>query len=184
MKTEKKKKLDAIDVAILETLQEDASMTNQAIGERVGLTPGPTHSRIKRLKEAGIVKGIHADLDWKELGFGFFATVDVQVHDAHAAAAEKWLVQIPNVWNLCKLKSPELSGETVFRFWSVSDNRETFLTIVHSLLTTFEGFTDVHVQEVDWVSRKSAVAKVGRVALGSDAFEVWEPGENGEPSSV
>ena len=46
----KKKALDAVDVAILKALQADASMTNQAIGELVGLTPGPTHSRIKRPK--------------------------------------------------------------------------------------------------------------------------------------
>ena len=46
----KKRPLDAVDVAILKALQQDASMTNQAIGELVGLTPGPTHSRIKRMK--------------------------------------------------------------------------------------------------------------------------------------
>ena len=39
----KKRPLDAVDVAILKALQQDASMTNQAIGELVGLTPGPTH---------------------------------------------------------------------------------------------------------------------------------------------
>ena len=64
-RNEQEKTLDAVDVAILKALQRDASMTNQAIGELVGLTPGPTHSRIKRMKEEGIIKGIHADLDWR-----------------------------------------------------------------------------------------------------------------------
>ena len=53
--SKKARKLDELDVAILEALQEDASLTNQAIGEMIGLTPGPTHSRIKRLKEEGII---------------------------------------------------------------------------------------------------------------------------------
>lgn len=171
----KKKGLDQIDVTILETLQEDASLTNQAIGERVGLTPGPTHSRIKRLKEEGIVRGIHADLDWNGLGYEFFATVDIKVLEDRADEAEEWLARIPNVWNLCRLKDPESNGEVVFRFWSVSDCRETFLTICHSMLTMFDGFTDVQVQEVDWIARKSAIVKVGRVALGTDAFKVWDP---------
>ena len=73
----KKKALDSVDVAILNALQAGASMTNQAIGELVGLTPGPTHSRIKRLKEEGIIKGIHADLDWTLLGYDFFCLMDV-----------------------------------------------------------------------------------------------------------
>ena len=73
----KKRPLDAVDVAILKALQQDASMTNQAIGELVGLTPGPTHSRIKRMKEEGIIKGIHADLDWKALGYDIFCVMEV-----------------------------------------------------------------------------------------------------------
>jgi hypothetical protein len=43
------------------------------------------------------------------------------------------------------------------------------------MLTMFDGFTDVQVQEVDWIARKSAIVKVGRVALGTDAFKVWDP---------
>ena len=34
--------------------------------------------RIKRLKEEGIVRGVHANLDWHKLGYEFFATVDVK----------------------------------------------------------------------------------------------------------
>lgn len=171
----KKKPLDKIDVAILEALQKDASMTNQAIGEMVGLTPGPTHSRIKRLKEEGVIRGIHADLDWNGLGYEFFATVDIKVQIERADQAESFLSQIPNLWNLCRLKDPALTDEVVFRFWSVSDCRETFLTIAHSLLTMYDGFTDVQIQEVDWVARQSPVVKVGRVVLGSDAYEIWDP---------
>ena len=37
----KKKALDAVDVVILKALQADASMTNQAIGDLVGLTRVP-----------------------------------------------------------------------------------------------------------------------------------------------
>ena len=80
----KKRALDAVDVVILKALQADASMTNQAIGELVGLTPGPTHSRIKRLKEEGIIKGVHADLDWKMLGYDFFCLIDVKIEAQRA----------------------------------------------------------------------------------------------------
>ena len=179
----KKKALDHIDVTILEALQEDASLTNQSIGERVGLTPGPTHSRIKRLKEEGIVRGIHADLDWNGLGYGFFATTDVKVQLDRSEEVEEWLGRVPNVWNLCKLKGMDGQSEVIFRFWSVSDCRETFLSITHSLLSMFDGMVDVQIQEVDWIARKSAVVKVGRVVLGKDAFDVWDP-KNEHPTKA
>lgn len=173
--SKKARKLDELDVAILEALQEDASLTNQAIGDMIGLTPGPTHSRIKRLKEEGIIRGFHADLDWTGLGYGFFATVDVKVPTDDAGEAESWLARIPNVWNLCRIKHPNNQKEAFFRFWSVSDSRDTLLTIAQSLLEQHDCFTDVQIQEVELIERKSEVVKVGRVALGKDQVPVWSP---------
>jgi DNA-binding Lrp family transcriptional regulator len=170
----KTRTLDAIDVAILEALQADAGLTNQAVGELVGLTPGPTHSRIKRLKEEGVIRGMHADLNWRGLGFEFFTTVDVKVSAEKSKEAEDWLSQVPNVWNLCRLKTAEKAREVTFRFWGVSDSRETFLTICHSLLEAFDGFVDIQIQEVELLEREAQVVNVGRVALG-DAVEVWKP---------
>ena len=173
--SKKHRKLDEVDVAILEALQEDASMTNQAIGERVGLTPGPTHSRIKRLKEEGIVRGMHANLDWHKLGYEFFATVDVKVEQAYAEQTQAGLAQIPNVWNLSRIKHPANANEVLFRFWCVSDSRQTFLTIAETLMSSFEGFTDVQIQEVELIERQSEIVNVGRVVLGASEVPVWSP---------
>ena len=140
-------------------------MTNQAIGERVGLTPGPTHSRIKRLKEEGIVRGVHANLDWHKLGYEFFATVDVKVEQPYAEETQAGLAQIPNVWNLSRIKHPANANEVLFRFWCVSDSRQTF----------FEGFTDVQIQEVELIERQSEIVNVGRVVLGASEVPVWSP---------
>ena len=92
----KKRPLDAVDVAILKALQQDASMTNQAIGELVGLTPGPTHSRIKRMKEEGIIKGIHR-LGLRSLGYKLFYCLDVKVESDKVEEAGYILTQVPNL---------------------------------------------------------------------------------------
>ena len=168
----KKKALDAVDVAILKALQADASMTNQAIGELVGLTPGPTHSRIKRLKEEGIIKGIHADLDWTLLGYEFFCLMDVKVEAERAEEAASYLTQVPNVWNVCKVQEPGNDREVTFRLWAVTDSRETMLTIMGHLMEAYDGFVDVHVQEMELLSRHPGVVNVGRVVLGEDV-PVW-----------
>lgn len=164
----KKRPLDAVDVAILRALQQDASMTNQAIGELVGLTPGPTHSRIKRMKEEGIIKGIHADLDWKALGYHLFCVVELKVEAAKEKEAGHILTQVPNLWNVCKLIDPTNEREVTFRMWTVTDSHQTMLSIMGNLLEEYDGFCDAQVQAIDMLSRNPGVVNVGRVLLSED----------------
>ncbi|HUG84573.1 MAG TPA: Lrp/AsnC family transcriptional regulator [Euzebya sp.] len=63
-------RLDAIDRRILALLQDDARQSNAAIARQVGLTPPTTLERTRRLEEAGIIRGYHADLDPEPLGYG------------------------------------------------------------------------------------------------------------------
>ena len=48
-------KLDRLDRRILTLLQEDGSITNLELAERVGLSPSPCSRRVKQLEEAGII---------------------------------------------------------------------------------------------------------------------------------
>jgi len=56
-------KLDAIDVRILATLQRDGRITKLKLAEAVGLSPSPCWERMRRLQEAGYIRGFHADID-------------------------------------------------------------------------------------------------------------------------
>src|ERR1700683_1161436 len=47
--------LDAINVRILSELQEDCSLTNTELAERVGLSPSPCLARVRALEEAGVI---------------------------------------------------------------------------------------------------------------------------------
>jgi DNA-binding Lrp family transcriptional regulator len=176
----KKRSLDAIDVGILEALQMDAGMTNQAIGEKVGLTPGPTHSRIKRLKEEGYIKGTHADLNWHALGMEFFSSIDVKVPVSKADEAQHWLRQVPGIWNLAKMKNTGNDGEVIFRFWGVSSDRYVSLAIIDSILKEFDSSVDIQIQEMELIERRSSHVRLGRTVLG-DGTPIWTPAESPLP---
>lgn len=47
---------DATDLALLRLLQADASLTNQALAERAGVSPPTALRRVRRLVEAGVVE--------------------------------------------------------------------------------------------------------------------------------
>jgi Lrp/AsnC family transcriptional regulator, leucine-responsive regulatory protein len=60
--------LDAINLRILAELQEDCSLTNAELAERVGLSPSPCLARVRALDEAGIILRRVALLDPIKIG--------------------------------------------------------------------------------------------------------------------
>ncbi len=62
-------KLDAVDRRILSDLQEDGRMTNVELARRAGISAPPCLRRVRALVRAGFIRGYHADLDDKALGF-------------------------------------------------------------------------------------------------------------------
>jgi DNA-binding Lrp family transcriptional regulator len=72
--------LDTIDRRILAELQDDGRMTNVELARRAGISAPPCLRRVRRLEEAGIIRGYHADSDPQMLGWEitFFAIVGLE----------------------------------------------------------------------------------------------------------
>ena len=70
-------KLDRIDRRILSDLQANGRMTNVELAERAGISAPPCLRRVRRLEEAGVIRGYHADTEPQKLGWEimFFAIV-------------------------------------------------------------------------------------------------------------
>ena len=72
--------VDAIDRCILTELQDDGRMTNVELARRAGISAPPCLRRVRRLEEAGVIRGYHADTDPQKLGWEitFFAIVGLE----------------------------------------------------------------------------------------------------------
>ncbi|MEM8978453.1 MAG: Lrp/AsnC family transcriptional regulator [Pseudomonadota bacterium] len=120
-------KLDSIDRKILAELQADGRMTNVELAKRVGISAPPCLRRVRTLEEAGYIRGYHADVDSRELGFEVqvFAMVGLQ-SQAQAdltefeARCEAWpLVRECHMLNgevdfILKCVAPDLSSFQAF----------------------------------------------------------------------
>lgn len=62
-------KLDEIDRKILAELQADGRMTNVELASRVGISAPPCLRRVRALEDAGYIRGYHARIDSRALGF-------------------------------------------------------------------------------------------------------------------
>jgi len=75
--------LTDVEMTILEELQHDARLSSADLAEKLNLSVTPTWRRVKKLEQAGLIRGYHALLDAKLLGFGIesFLMVSVHTHD-------------------------------------------------------------------------------------------------------
>lgn len=60
--------MDAIDQKIVKILQRNGRLSNQALSEKVGLSPSPCLKRLKALENSGLITGYTALIDQKKYG--------------------------------------------------------------------------------------------------------------------
>jgi DNA-binding Lrp family transcriptional regulator len=76
---------DATDRAILRLLRDDARMPNNAIAAAVGIAPSTCLARIRAMRESGVIRGFHADIDPATLGQNIQAMIAVRVQGSARA---------------------------------------------------------------------------------------------------
>ncbi|SDJ60063.1 Lrp/AsnC family transcriptional regulator [Aliiruegeria lutimaris] len=126
-------KLDPIDRHILAELQADGRMTNVELARRVGISAPPCLRRVRTLEESGFIRGYHADVDPRELGFEVqvFAMVGLSSQaEADLSAFEQKCREWPLVRE-CHM----LNGEIDFILKCVSPDLSTFQSFLTEQLT-------------------------------------------------
>lgn len=117
-------RLDPIDRKILAELQADGRMTNVELARRVGISAPPCLRRVRTLEEAGYIRGYHAEVDARELGFEVqvFAMVGLSSQaEADLSAFEDRCRNWPLVRE-CHM----LNGEVDFMLKCVAPDLSTF----------------------------------------------------------
>lgn len=72
--------VDAVDRALLRLLARDARTTNQALADAVGIAPSTCLARVRALRERGVVRGFHADVDPAAVGLPLQAMISLRLH--------------------------------------------------------------------------------------------------------
>jgi DNA-binding Lrp family transcriptional regulator len=123
-------RLDPIDRKILSELQADGRMTNVELAKRVGISAPPCLRRVRSLEEAGLIRGYHAEVNSRELGFEVqvFAMVGLESQaEAELSAFEAKCREWPLVRE-CHM----LNGEVDFILKCVSPDLSTFQSFLTS----------------------------------------------------
>jgi Lrp/AsnC family leucine-responsive transcriptional regulator len=70
--------LDATNRRLILALQDDARLSLAELGRRVGLTAPAVGERLARLEQAGVIRGYHADIDPRALGYGLSVVLRIR----------------------------------------------------------------------------------------------------------
>ena len=127
-------KLDQTDRRILKELQSDGRMTNVELSQRVGISAPPCLRRVRSLEKDGVIKGYHADLDAKALGYEVTVFAMVGLHsqaESDLQAFETLVASWPEVRE-CHM----LNGEIDFILKIVAPDLSTFQSFLTEKLTS------------------------------------------------
>jgi len=113
--------LDETDLKLLDSLQTDASLSNQALAERVHISPPTCLRRVKRLRDAGLVARDVALLNVDKLaaltGHGLTALVEITLERQGAEQQEAFEARV-------------ITDEAVQQCYRVSPGPD-FMLVVH-----------------------------------------------------
>jgi DNA-binding Lrp family transcriptional regulator len=127
-------KLDTIDLRILSELQANGRITNVELSRRAKITAPPCLRRMRALEKAGYIRGYHADLDPKHLGYEVSAFVFVGLSSQADADLKRFEEQVRS-WPEVR-ECYMLSGEVDFLLKCVAKDLSSFQSFITNTLTS------------------------------------------------
>jgi len=97
--------LNDIDRRILRQWQADPSLTPLELSKRARVTPGQLARRQTKLREAGIVKGVQAVIDWAALGYAVEVSLRVTLDKTQDRAFDTFIAAARNVPEVVEIQT-------------------------------------------------------------------------------
>lgn len=142
--------IDEVDKTILLYLIENTRMPFTEIAKKMNVSAGTIHVRVKKLEEAGIIKGTTLITDYDKMGYQFVAYLGLLLTKTNKIQSViDELYQIPNVtvahivagkYNIfCKIRARDTSHakELIYRIDQIEDVLRT-----ESMISLEESFND------------------------------------------
>ena len=143
-------RFDEFDIRILQEMKRDGRISIQALSEDIGLSATPIARRLKRLEDAGIIKGYTALIDEAALGFEVSVFVSVKLDrqiDHGLSAFEAEIAQFPEVVDC----------------WLMTGNRDYMMRVVTRNLIEFESFLVGRLTKISCVAEIESSIPLRRV---------------------
>ncbi|WP_417259954.1 Lrp/AsnC family transcriptional regulator [Celeribacter sp.] len=130
------KKMDLRDKKIIAALQEDSSLSQRQLAEKVNLSQNACWRRLQKLNESGVIKGSTVLLDREKLDLGLvvFMMVKTRHHSAEWLKAFRAAVlNIPDVVDFFRI-----GGDYDYMIKVITENMTTYDAVYQRLIASVE----------------------------------------------
>jgi Lrp/AsnC family leucine-responsive transcriptional regulator len=101
--------IDPVNLRVLEELQNDPRLTMSELGRRVGMSSPAVTERVRRLEEAGVIRGYRLELNPAALGLPITAFIRVRPSPGQLSKIAELAQQIPEI-----VECHRVTGEDCF----------------------------------------------------------------------
>lgn len=151
--------LDPIDLRLLQELQADAWLSNQALAEAVHVSPATAHRRVRRLREDGFIERVSAQLAPLRL-----AAEGVPVLQALLEVS----LDVQAAERLDAFEARAVAESSVQQCWRVSPGPDFMLVVAVADMAAYQAFTARLLNADANVRNVRAFFAVKRAKFGGD----------------
>jgi len=121
--------LDGIDRTILMALVDDGRLSYQQLASQVHLSPNSTADRVRRLRQSGVLAGVHAEIGLGPLGHSLQSLTDVILRESvDRRQFERDLEGVPQV-----LSAVHTTGEFDYQLWTANSSTDELQSVIDVL---------------------------------------------------
>ena len=91
---------DKTDRALLEALNRDGRASQRELAAATGVALGTVSNRLRRLQEAGVLRGFLPDINAEQAGFTLTAIMQMRISKGHIIAVQASVAEHPRVFGV------------------------------------------------------------------------------------
>ncbi len=146
-------KIDEFDKKILRILQEDASISNKDLAQKIGLAPSSCLMRVKGLQKMGLIKRTVSVLNEKKLGYQITAFLRVELKVINQNSLQDFLKQALSFPQI--LQCYLITGGGTFLMKIIAKDLEDYRDFIINKLTTIDGVGNIETSIVMGIEKET-----------------------------
>ncbi|TFF90110.1 MAG: Lrp/AsnC family transcriptional regulator [Promethearchaeota archaeon] len=128
--------MDQIDKKILMLLQENDKHSYEQLAKKLELAPSTVHSRVKKLKDSGIIKSFSAIVDTAKVGYPTISWLGLTVDPLKISEIAKKLSRYPEVQLVASC-----SGDHDLVVQLIAKDMKSLWRFINEKIKTIQGVT-------------------------------------------
>ncbi len=133
--------LDDLDRRILRNLQVDPTQSVPDLADRLSLTTSRLNRRIEKLREAGVLRGVRAMIDWQALGYAVEVSLRVTLDKTQARAFDDFINAARDIPEVTEIQT--FLGRVDVRLSVIARDMRHYQDVYRSRILTLPHIADI-----------------------------------------